>query len=55
MQQNTREIVDDICMSYGHKINEHIDFRRWTPEDEAIVKKYREFIDEQIFEQRYNH
>jgi len=50
----TRDIVEDICMSYGFKLNEYIDFDRWMPEDVKTVKDFLELQDEQRFEAWYN-
>ena len=49
----TKDIVQDICMSYGFKLNEYIDFDKWNPTDTKIVKDYLEEQDEQAFESWY--
>jgi len=50
----SREVVEDICMAYGFKLNEYINFDKWIPEDEKIVRDYLEKQDEQLFEIWYN-
>ena len=49
----TKDIVEDICMSYGFKLNEYIDFDKWNPTDAKIVKDYLEEQDEHNFESWY--
>lgn len=47
------EIVKDICMSYGFKYGEWIDFYRWNPEDEKTVRDFMELEHESAFAQIY--
>lgn len=45
-----KDTAEDICMAYGFKLNENINFDRWNPEDEKLVRDYLEIEDERLFE-----
>ncbi len=42
-----KEIVKDICMSYGFKFGGFINFDRWQPDDVKTVRDFQELEHEE--------
>lgn len=38
-----KELVKDICESYGFEFGRFIDFDRWHPDDKQIVRDFYEY------------
>jgi len=45
-----KEIVKDICMSYGFEYGRFINFARWNSEDKKIVRDFFEYELEMVFD-----
>lgn len=46
-------IAEDILFFYGCSLKDHIDFRRWRPEEIKLIQELKDLRDESIFESWY--